>query len=273
MTTASPVPSRRARPAPRAGHSAAATALVRRRASSSSLHVRQHVLPQRQHVLLRLEHAERARQEPDVEVGAAVAPAVEVDARRRRRAPGSRARCGRQAAPNAPPAPGGRSPNESTCSRLASHTVPGRLPPTGGWSVKCSSARRRRWRRPRRCRTARRPASPRRGGSGMTRSPGSRREWLGDTRRSSYVTGTMVRSPQAPRGLDRRDVARGTAGDLDEWAEPHDELRPGGAERRQAAPPRSPPPRPGPRGASAGSRAARASSGQASRAESDRVMT
>src|SRR5690349_12113189 len=42
--------------------------------------VRQGVLPQRQHHPGGLDHAERARQEPDVEVRATVAPTIEVDA-------------------------------------------------------------------------------------------------------------------------------------------------------------------------------------------------
>src|SRR6476659_11231124 len=43
-------------------------------------HVREDVLPQRQRHPRRLEHAERERDEPDVEVRTAVAPAVEMDA-------------------------------------------------------------------------------------------------------------------------------------------------------------------------------------------------
>ena len=42
-------------------------------------HVRQHVLPERQHHPLRLDHAERPGQEPHVEVRPTVAPAVEVN--------------------------------------------------------------------------------------------------------------------------------------------------------------------------------------------------
>ena len=119
--------------------------------------VRQRVLPERQHHPRRLDHPERPRQEPDVEVRAAVAPAVEVhaaDVAERRGSPARRApRRGRSRRRR----PSGRSANESTCTRLASQTVPGRLPPTGACSVQCSSDQTRVGRRPLQI-AARRPA-------------------------------------------------------------------------------------------------------------------
>ena len=57
-------------------------AAIRSAASRNSLvgDVRQYVLPQGEHEVLRLEHPERPRHEPDVEVRSAVAPTREMDA-------------------------------------------------------------------------------------------------------------------------------------------------------------------------------------------------
>src|SRR5215475_14029230 len=77
MTTASNVPRRRTR---------VLTESHCRRDAARGLgelvvgDVRQHVLPQREHHPGSLDHPERARQEPDMEVGTAVAPTIEMHA-------------------------------------------------------------------------------------------------------------------------------------------------------------------------------------------------
>jgi hypothetical protein len=68
----------------------------------------------------------------------------------------------------------GRSANESTWTRLASQTAPGRLPPTGGWSVQFSSDHTAFVVLPSQIAQGGPPGSPRRGGSGTIRSAGSR---------------------------------------------------------------------------------------------------
>src|SRR5204862_5524791 len=68
----------------------------------------------------------------------------------------------------------GRSEKESTWTRLASQTAPGRLPPTGGCSVQLSSDHTAAVVLPLQIRQGGPPGSPRRGGSGIWRSPGWR---------------------------------------------------------------------------------------------------
>ena len=60
---------------------------------------------------------------------------------------------------------------------LASQTEPGRLPPTGGCSVQLSSDQTGGVVLPEQIPQGGPPSSPRRGGSGIWRSPGSRRTW------------------------------------------------------------------------------------------------
>ena len=76
--------------------------------------------------------------------------------------------------PKSAAAADGRSVNESTCARLASQTVPGRLPPTGGWRVHRSSDQTGGVDSPAQIPQGSPPASPRRGGSGIdARRPAS----------------------------------------------------------------------------------------------------
>ena len=63
---------------------------------------------------------------------------------------------------------------ESTCCRVASHTVPGRLQSIGGWRVQFSSDQTVGLLSPAQMPHGSPPGSPFRGGSGITRSPGSR---------------------------------------------------------------------------------------------------
>ena len=160
----------------------------------------------------RLEHPERARQEPDVEVGTAVAPPVEVHAGdvpeaedRALDTPGDPTEVGRelrrQVGERVARGPGWRArPNPEGCRR----------PADAG-----SSARRT---RPRAVASwvqipqGSRPGSPRRGGSGMIRSPGVR-----GTSGSSYGRIICLISSRRSGGEPERAVA---AADIDLASQP-----------------------------------------------------
>lgn len=68
--------------------------------------------------------------------------------------------------PKSAAASGAKSPNESTCARLASHTVPGSAHSDGGRSVQVDRTGSRTW--PVQMRHAGLSRSPTRGGSGTT---------------------------------------------------------------------------------------------------------
>ena len=179
MNTASPRPSRRSSDAETASRRSSnyIAAAIRRPASAicSLGRRRQHVLPRHQLRAAHVEPPERPRHEPDVEVRAAVAPAVEVDPTRRRPAtarPARPDRTRRRRSRRRRPACRRRSRSGRA---TASQTEPGE--PGLAGVVQGPGARRTRSGSPSESalhgKQGSPPASPRRGGSGTTRSAGS----------------------------------------------------------------------------------------------------